>query len=301
MLARMRRGLQSRARRHGRVTLLLVASACVDGAGGSGGCSSPTPLDGALGQGNFTYVCPAGDATDPSLPSADAHCAESSDPTIPPVAVGAPFQLQVNQGSSGAPQPAVASLAQSTPQGWSITQPGWLGFVAWSGSDVLDFTHVGAEPVAALRFDSRAPTGPVPVGATLTLGVLPIAADGSVLGGVLACTFVASDPGVLAVSSTGNRFARVTARAVGAARLTASCLGAQAQIALVVAASDALDGGPGDAAGAGDDAGAGGDAGDSAPEGPADAGETAVPDSAEDSGVDAPSVDAADAATEGGD
>lgn len=295
MLARMRRGLQFWARRHGRVALLLVASGCVSDPGGSGGCSGgPTPLNGALGQGNFTYVCPPGEATDPPLPSPDAHCAESSDPSIPPVAVGAPFQLEVNQGMSAAPQPAVASLAQSTPQGWSISQAGWLGFVAWSGSDVLDFTHVAAEPVAALQFDSMAPGGPVPVGGALTLGALPIAADGSVLGGVIACTFAASDASVVSVTGSGNRFARVTALAAGTATVTASCLGAQAQMTLLVGASDALEAGPGDAEGAG-----GGDD-DALSDGPADAGETPMPDSAEDTGIDAPSVDAADAATEGG-
>jgi hypothetical protein len=238
---------------------LLVASGCL-GSSGSGGCSGSH--NGALGQGEFTYVCPS--PSDPSQPSPDANCGvngSSSSATVPAVAVGASFQLAFNGASSAAPQPAVPSLAKSSPQGWAIMGPGWLGFIEWSGSDVLDFTHVAAEAIAALQFE-RAP--PVSVGDHVAVAVDPLDADGSVLGGRIACAFTSSNANVVSVDSTGTRVAAIVARAAGDATIAASCMGAEAQLILHVSASS--DAPAEDASAGGPDADDVGDAGAEEPE-----------------------------------
>ena len=170
--------------------------------------------------------------------------------------MGAPFRLQFDRASTGGPVPAVSSLAQSTPAGWSLSQPGWLGFIAWSGSDVIDFTHVRADTVAAIELAPDLTT-PLTLGSTLTVAARPVGADGIVAGGLIACVFSASDPSVVSVSSSsGGRVARIAALAAGEATLSASCMGAQTQVTLHVSAPHGADAG----AGAGADAGGGDDA-----------------------------------------
>ena len=271
--------LRSWAHWHGRVAALLAASGCLSSGSGSGGCD---PND-ALGQGSFSYVCPAPDPADPSTPTPDALCASdalaSLGGSLPDVAVGAPFSLQFNGSSGQAPQPAVASLAQSAPGGWSLTQPGWLGFVVWSGSDVIDFTHVHAQAIASVRLEPPLPDTPVAVGFVADLAVTPLGADGGVLGGAIACTFSTSDPSVLSATGRLGRVVTVTALAAGDATVAASCMGAAAQISVQVSGAPGLDA---DAAAAGAtdaDAGEGADAS-------ADAGADAGTDD-EDAGADA--------------
>jgi hypothetical protein len=214
------------------VGALLAATGCLS-SGGSGTCSPVT--NGGLGQASFTYVCPAGGG--PLAPGPDAWCDSTADRSaIPDVAIGAPFRLAVDQDSTGGPQPAVPSLALSTPQGWALAQEGWLGFVAWSGPDVIDFTHVRAEPVASLVWDyaGDAAPGSIAVSATpVLLGVSPEDANGATLGGAIACTFSVSDPSVLAVSGTG-RVASIIALAGGDATLTAACGGIEARTSIHV-------------------------------------------------------------------
>jgi hypothetical protein len=255
--------LRSWTHRHGRIAALLAASGCLSSGSGSGGCN---PND-ALGQGSFSYVCPAPDPADPSTPNPDALCASgalaSLGGSLPDVAVGAPFSLQFNGSSGQAPQPAVASLAQSAPEGWSLTQPGWLGFVVWSGSDVVDFTHVHAQAIASVRIEPPLPDTPVAVGFVADLAVTPLGADGSVLGGAVACTFSTSDPSVLSATGRSGRVVTVTALAAGEATVAASCMGAVAQTSVQVSGSpDGLDANDADADAGADldaDAGAGAD------------------------------------------
>src|ERR1019366_2004056 len=145
-------------RRRWRVAVLLVATGCMS-TGGSGSCD-PSAIGeaGALGRGRFYYVCGGVDA-DTSHPDPDAWCDTAVDRTIvPDVAVAAPFRIAIDQDSSGGPQPAVPALAQSTPQGWALVQAGWLGFIASSGADVIDFFHVRAQPVASLAYQEPGPT-----------------------------------------------------------------------------------------------------------------------------------------------
>ncbi len=282
MMARPR----SCTRRRGRLALLLVASGCVSSSGGSGGCSQNE----ALGQGTFSYACPPSDPADPSVPNPDGYCASTpaaSLGALPEVAVGAPFSLQFDSMTAGGPKPAVVSLAQSTPQGWSLTQPGWLGFIEWSGADVVDYTHIRAEPIAAIRLEPDLTSMAIAVGADANVAATPLDAEGAILGGALACTFTTSDPSILSARNKSGRVVDVTAHAPGDATLTASCMTAQTQVTVrVTAAADDLDSSAGAGAGADAGAGAGADAGASAGAG-AGAGADAGADAGAGAGADA--------------
>jgi hypothetical protein len=225
-------------RRHARVGALLAATGCLS-SGGSGACSPVT--NGGLGQASFTYVCPTGGG--PHAPGPDAWCDSTADRSaIPDVAIGAPFRLAVDRDSTGGPQPAVPGLAQSTPQGWALAQEGWLGFLAWSGPDVIDFTHVRGEPVASLVWDDAedaTPTSLAVSSSPVLLSVSPMDANGATLGGALACTFSVSDPSVLAVTGTG-RVASVLGLASGDATLTAACGGVEARTSIHVGGSTSV-------------------------------------------------------------
>ena len=201
----------------------LVATAC-----------SSTSGNGDLGQGTFTYVCAA---VDPSAPGPDAYCdAHPDGATIPDVAVGAPFRLSFNAPSVTL-KPAVAALASTGPQGWSLGQTGWLGFVAWSGSDVVDYTHVRARAVASIAWETD-PAGLdlAPGVGPVTVAAIPKADDGTTLGGALACTFTASDLAVIAVTASGGRTAQIAAVGPGDSAFTASCAGLAITASVHVAA-----------------------------------------------------------------
>jgi hypothetical protein len=186
------------------------------------------------GKGAFSYVCPAPDPADPAAPSLDAACGPdgASLASLPEVAVSAPFSLRYSETTTGPPRPAVASRATSTSQGWSLIQPGWLGFIAWSGSDVVDFTHVHAEAIATLRLEPDL-TAPLSMGTAIDVAATPLDAAGAVLGGEIPCTFVSSNPAVLSVAGTG-RVARAVAQVTGEATLSAECLGIGAQVTVPV-------------------------------------------------------------------
>jgi hypothetical protein len=261
--------LRSWTHRHLRAAALLFASGCLSTGSGSGGCDQ----NDALGQGSFSYACPAPAPADPSTPSPDALCASdalvSLAGSLPDVAVGAPFSLQFGGASGQAPQPAVPSLAQSAPGGWSLTQPGWLGFVVWSGSDVVDFTHVHAQAIASVRLGPALPATSVPVGFVTDLAVTPLGADGTVLGGAVSCTFSTSDPTVLSAQSRSGRVVAITALAAGDATVAAVCSGTSAQMSVRVSSPDGrgadeagADGGAGPGVATDAGAGAGADADD---------------------------------------
>jgi hypothetical protein len=157
--------------------------------------------------------------------------------SLPDVAVGAPFSLQFSPSTGEAPRPAVPSFAVSSPDGWSVTQPGWLGFLAWSGSDVVDFTHVHAQAIASLRLEPDLTLTPVTTHFAADLSVTPLDGDGGVLGGAITCTFTTSDPKVLAVESVSGRVAHVVALTAGQATMAAACMGAATQITVQVSGS----------------------------------------------------------------
>ncbi|HEX3771846.1 MAG TPA: hypothetical protein VHV30_13310 [Polyangiaceae bacterium] len=212
-----------------------------------GGCATDScgggQDNGALGAAGFSFDC-AGDSADPDRPTLDAWCATTQDTsTIPDVVAGAPFQLNVSTGDR--PQPALASLAASSADGWAIAQPGWLGFLVFSGSDVLDFTHVHAQAVASLVW--QAPPASTLVAGTppATLAVVPQGADGGTLGGELPCTFGASDPAIIGVTSRG-RIATVTANGTGDATITAACAGLELAASIHVTGASTSDAEPGD-------------------------------------------------------
>jgi hypothetical protein len=216
-----------------RAGVVLVASAC----------STPSTGNGALGSAGFSYDC-AADSAAPDRPELDAWCASPHDASaIPEVAVGAPFELRVADSGGTTLQPAVPSLATASPGGWTLTQAGWLGFLLWSGSDVLDFTHVHGEAVASLSWQAPPPLT-LDAGASTTLSVVPRGADGGVLAGELPCDFASTDPSALAVTDHG-RIATLTASASGKATITASCAGQQLVASFVIAgAGDGGAGGP---------------------------------------------------------
>jgi hypothetical protein len=261
-----------------RALLLFVLTGCVS-SGGGGSCGE-LGSNGGLGLGYFGYQCP--ESGDPDTPNPDAYCATAASTDVPAVAVGAPFQLTFDQASDGPPQPADPSLATQSTLGWSISEAGWLSFIAWSGSDVVDFTHVRANAIASLRWGEDFDGGALRVGSDAEpIGVIPLDADGGVLGGRIACSFAGSDPTLLSVTSTGGRVAEIAGLAPGSAILTASCGGAELAInltfvparqvpdaaddgTLTEAGDGATDGEPTGDAGDGADAGASGDVGTSA-------------------------------------
>jgi hypothetical protein len=275
-------------RRYARFGLLLGAAACSSGATGT---CNPVGANGSLGRTSFTYTCDE-NGSNPSSPGLDAWCATSNDrATIPDVAVGAPFRLAVLADSSGGPQPAVAALAQATAQGWSLAQAGWLGFIAWSGPDVIDFTHVRARAVASLAWQSLPPTRIVVISEPTVLAVVPLDDSGATLGGALGCTFSVSDASVLSVTGTG-RVASIFGRGDGDATVTASCAGRELQATVhvhdpgVAPASNA-DGG-------GDDAGPDDGGLDTTGDSGADASRDGPPESAPETPADAALLDAGD-------
>jgi hypothetical protein len=260
--------------------------------GGSYSCSIPSlslvpPYDG------FTPVCPAdpdaGDDGGGSVatldagglvfavhPASDFNCIFAGGPGsgTTNVAVGAPFQLEyILPGDAGAPLPvgpAAPSFVQSTPQGWVFPREEYASFVAWSGSKALDYEHLQAREVAAVSsfavglgcltgFAPAVDGGPngcsVPVGAPVTVVALLEDDGGTPLAGSFECTFVSSDPSVLAVVGSGI-VARATAMAPGTAALTLTCDGFSNQVAFTVseeAADASLDGSADGEAGSGDD------------------------------------------------
>lgn len=216
-----------------RFALLAVASAC-DSSGGGGSCEPQT--NGALNQGRFAYVCPA---RDPSGPGPDAFCDSADTSTaIPEVAVGASFALSIDTTSAGQPQPAVAALASASGAGWSLSQPGWIGFIAWAGADVFDFTHVHGRAIATVALDPDPTMLSLRAGAEpVSVAVVPRADDGSVLAGAIRCAFAVSSPNVLSVTSASGRVAVLRALAGGDASLTATCQGTEVQATVHVSAT----------------------------------------------------------------
>ena len=215
-----------------RFAVLAVASAC-DSSGGAGSCDPQT--NGALNQGRFSYVCPA---RAPAEPGPDAFCDSTDVSTaIPEVAVGSSFALSIDTSSASQPRPAVAALAVPSGPGWSLPQPGWIGFIAWAGDDVFDFTHVHGRPIATLALEPDPSTMSLLAGADpVSVAVVPHADDGTVLAGAIGCTFAVSAPGVLSVTGSGGRVALLRALAGGDASLTATCQGVEVQAGVHVSA-----------------------------------------------------------------
>jgi hypothetical protein len=239
-----------------------------------------------LGNPDFSYVCPA-TAPAPTLTDAGAPNIEltfSSDPQcalfdslrafglssfgMPTVAVGEAFRIEYD-GDAGPDastpplpaEPAVDSVAHQTAEGWVIQQPGYLGFVARQGADVLAFTHVLAREAESIGFASRDLDGGPPAGAPLdaspgafsaVVGVparilaYPRADDGTLLAGSLSCVFASGEPSRLTVTSEGV-VAKLSPLAPGSVTLTATCLGMQGTAVIqITGAAPALDGGSAD-------------------------------------------------------
>jgi hypothetical protein len=290
---------------------------------GAGGCSYGSTPNGSLGQGDFSYVCPSVSGSNHDAwcdlrgaltPSADASYEDTADAaggmgslaalgamdggaaiveslfaSVPAVAVGAAFQLAYTPVSpaSGlsAPAPVLASLGEAVPLGTALAAGEWAGFVVRQGSTVFDYTHVQARPVASLRLSVGPLSGaPPPVaGSTVTLAAMPLAADGTLLAGAMACSFDSTDSSVASVTG-GGRAAEVALLRAGQVTVTVDCLGVRAQTTFQVEAQTGpadggvVDASPGDTSASdnGDDGSGGADGGgvDASPDAPvSDAGE----------------------------
>jgi hypothetical protein len=245
-------------------------------------CGAAFP--GGGGNPDFSYVCAASAPAAPTPTDAGPPNVEltfSSDPQcalydslralgfsalgVPTVAVGEPFRIEYD-GDAGPDasippvpaEPAVDSLAHETAEGWVIQQPGYLGFVARQGTEVIAFTHVLAREATSIGFASRDLDGGPPLGAPLdaspgtfnaVVGVparllaYPRADDGTLLGGSLACAFASAEPDRLTVTSEGV-VAQISPLAPGAVTLTATCLGMQGRALVhITGATPSLDGG----------------------------------------------------------
>ena len=271
------------------VLLVLVLGGCAfpafsfdlfdstgSGAASSGwsACSTWAPGSGA----GFRYVCPTNGADGGALSGGDAgpfSIGEGSDPacvmaagvgsSLRPVAVGEPFRLEYADYAqllvdAAAPivEPAVPRLAQVTPQGWTLPEAGYLGFIAWQGAQAVDFTHIQARTVVGLGLvadsigsivaspwqDAQVKTVAGVAGVPMKVAAFPVSDDGTALAGAVACTFVSSDSALLAVDAAGI-VAEVTPLAAGNATLTATCGAFQAAATFVI--TGILDAGSGEA------------------------------------------------------
>jgi hypothetical protein len=170
----------------------------------------------------------------------------SIDSPMPDVMMGAPFQLSYAPFAADAgvltPVPALASLAENVDGGSALKDNIWAGFVVMEGPAMLDYFHVHARPVASLdvvvgTFDAPA----LAIGGTAPVLVLPLAIDGSVLAGPMACTFTTSDATVATVGGKGAS-AVLTPLAPGSVTVSASC--ARVSGSTTVTIEPALEAGP---------------------------------------------------------
>jgi hypothetical protein len=273
------------------VLLLFTLAACSQlefedwgptnvGPSGNWSCDYPTGPAAPSGPSYaFTYVCPlspdggvgssnVGPDAGGALPyEVDPFCAVVAEwplfdsATIPTVAVGAPFQLAYELvGDAGGPEvstaiaAAVPADAPSTAAGFSVSQPGFMGFLAWQGADVAGYMHILARSPVSLGLSTIFPLAinaaglPFPDGSTgqpLSLGAGSVqsmvaflrADDGTMLAGASApCTFESSAPQVLSVQSRGV-VAVLTAIADGSAALSAQCGILSASVLVQIAGS----------------------------------------------------------------
>ena len=241
----------------------------------------------------FTFQCPAGGGDDGGAPALDAgDTAGDASPTVGTlqsfvaasrdrsnlacvipllvaytdawhVGVGAPFGLQLPEtapdGGTGATliaQPVVPSIATSTPRGWVMPRPGFLGFTASNDAGVVDSTNVVATPVASLKWLWQTPGGsiegigieasPGPLigaaaGDEVEILVLPEGEDGAgAVAGSIECSFASSDPSRLVIQGDGLA-AVASALGAGQVSVTAACSGVtgQATVAIAGPAGDA--------------------------------------------------------------
>ncbi len=103
--------------------------------------------------------------------------------------------------------------------GFRATTPGFLGLLVKSGAAVLNFANVPASAIASLSLDGVVSGA----GTTLDISASPLAADGTILAGSLACTFVCTGGGSIRVAG-----ARTQITISGPVRVDATCNGMQA-------------------------------------------------------------------------
>jgi hypothetical protein len=154
---------------------------------------------------------------------------------IPDVLMGAPFQLSYTpfadadadadaDAGTVTPAPVLASLAESVAGGRALRDNEWAAFTVMAGPSMLDYIHVHARPMASLEvvvgstFDSQVLT----TGRAALVVALPLAVDGSVLGGAITCTFATSDPNIATVTGMGAS-AVLTPVAAGSVTVKATC------------------------------------------------------------------------------
>jgi len=156
-------------------------------------CSLVPGPTGVLGNGTFTYVCPAsGTAVDPGCPTPNG---------LPenPVAVGASFSVTYaplsQNGTSSVEGPSFFTVTPASPLLVSsndgalvATGPGYEALLASSGTVVDDFVFIRLETIdrlvpSASSIALGAADGPQ------TLSVQPADGAGNILAGQLACSW----------------------------------------------------------------------------------------------------------------
>jgi hypothetical protein len=213
--------------------------------------------------GGFVYVCDAGadggaaNTNDPACADPTSFLETTSLGALPQVAAGEPFQIEYTTGESDGSvatlpaEPAVVTLAEQTATGWVLSQPGYLGFLARQGSDVLAFTHVYARRAVAVDLvstsagtvqyfsgDGSAVAFEATTGTPASLLAVPTAADGTPLAGGFGCTFASSDATLLALTAVTPIRASVLPLAPGSATLTATCGAMSASVRFAIDAGD---------------------------------------------------------------
>jgi hypothetical protein len=194
-----------------------------DGSAEAGDASDDAgPLDPTLGA--LTAIA----RKDGGLPFA-LSVEASIEASIPDVLMGAAFQLSYTPfaGDAGTltPAPVLASLAESTGGGSALKDNVWAAYTVMEGPAMLDYIHVHARPMASLDVVIGGFDRPVlAVGRPAPVVAFPLAVDGSMLAGSIACTFASSDESIATVASTGAT-AVLNSIAAGSVTVTATCNG----------------------------------------------------------------------------
>jgi hypothetical protein len=215
-------------------------------------CSLVPPPTGLLGNGTFTYVCPA-----PSASVVDPGCPTPNGLPENPVAVGASFSVTYTplsqNGTSSVEGPSFYTVAPASPLLLSsndgalvATGPGYEALLASSGRVVDDFVFIRLETIdrlvpSASSIALGAADGPQ------TLSVQPEDGAGNILAGQLACSWsVTAGSNLIALDApTASSSVQIQGMADGTATVQAACGAASVDVTVNVSGfgSSAGDGG----------------------------------------------------------
>jgi hypothetical protein len=217
------------------LALLLCAAAACDVSGPS--------ESGDLGNASFFYDCEE---------AADAACDAGDPTTMPSIALGSTFAIDVSgDGSVRATSPTPFLQELSSGPARSVFRASIEGFAVILAEDLdqgvargLDLDHVRIRAVDAVRFqveeqvtfrdvDTAAPIA-LTVGETRRLRVAPLDVDGGELAGSLSTKWTSANPTALAITGASDNVVTIEARAEGMTKVTLAYAGFDLSFDVVV-------------------------------------------------------------------